>query len=464
MLPAPGMARAALAAALVALVSSTTAPSSASAATTVTCDRVAATTGSDSAAGTAAAPFRTAQRLADDTPAGGTGCLRAGTFVEDVDVSHPDVTLTSFPGERATLKGRLWIKQGADRVTVSRLNIDGKNAALLPSPTVNADDAHFVADDVTNEHTEICFILGSASWGRAHRTVIQGNRIHDCGRIPSSNQDHGIYVAAADDTQIVDNVIYANVDRGVQLYPNAQRTVIRGNVIDGNGEGIIFSGADGTASSETQVTQNIISNSRLRSNVESWYPAGNVKGTSNVVTGNCIAGGSIDTSGGGFTASANVSGDPLYAGAAQGDFTPAAGSACGAVLAGSTAPTAGWGDGTAPAPALVPRTAPVSAPAPDPVTAADPAPAADPVAAPAPSTSVTAPPKKRVAPLKAAKLKFLSCRFPVKRVASTRLATVRRGSTRVGSRRLSRRVLKVAQIVRTTRKSAVRSTSRTRCA
>jgi hypothetical protein len=47
---------------------------------TVTCDRYAATTGSDSAPGTSTAPYRTAQKLTDSLGAGQTGCLVAGTF------------------------------------------------------------------------------------------------------------------------------------------------------------------------------------------------------------------------------------------------------------------------------------------------------------------------------------------------------------------------------------------------
>ena len=46
----------------------------------VSCTKVASTTGSDSAAGTAASPYRTVDRLADSLQPGQTGCLRAGTF------------------------------------------------------------------------------------------------------------------------------------------------------------------------------------------------------------------------------------------------------------------------------------------------------------------------------------------------------------------------------------------------
>jgi hypothetical protein len=328
----------------------------------VTCAKYAAPTGSDAAAGTADAPLRSAQKLADSLSAGQTGCLTAGTYSGDLSIGTAGITLTSAPGGRAKIVGRLWIKEHADGVTLSSLDLDGINAARLPSPTVNGNDATFSDDDVTNDHTEICFLIGS-SWGRAQRTVISANRIHDCGKIPSSNQDHGIYVADADDTQILGNLIYDNVDRGVQLYPDAQRTIIRGNIIDGNGEGIIFSGADGTAASGSVVEGNIIANARIRTNVESWYPSGNPIGRDNVVRNNCIgdgAGGSTETSGGGFTLSGNVSADPQFVDRAAGDLRLKA-DACSAMLAGYVLP--GGGTPTAPTGTVPPLSTTTTPPA-----------------------------------------------------------------------------------------------------
>ena len=329
------------AASMVALPAVTT--SSASAATVApmassqtACDLVASTTGNDAAAGTAQAPLRTAQRLADRLRSGQVGCLHAGTYAEDVSIGNAGITLTSFPGERATVKGRFWISQGADRVTVRSLDLNGVNAGSLPSPTINAADATFQDNDVTNDHTEICFMLGNHVWGRAVRTKIVHNRIHDCGRLPSQNMDHGIYIAAADDTQVLDNVIVDNADRGIQLYPDAQGTVIRGNIIAGNGEGIIVSGADGLTANGSVIEHNVIAGSNLRSDVESWYPPANPVGTNNTVANNCI--GTLDTTSGGFTATNNTRTPVAFASAATGDYRIAASSACASILGASTAP------------------------------------------------------------------------------------------------------------------------------
>jgi parallel beta-helix repeat protein len=326
----------------------------------VTCARVAAPGGSDTAAGTAAAPYATVAKLLSSLNAGEVGCLRSGTYNEDVRVPHggaagAPVTLQSYPGERATVVGRFYIPRGSDYVTVAGLNLDGKNGSNLPSPTVNSANATFQDNDVTNDHTQICFDLGNTTWGRASNTVIQRNRIHDCGRIPSTNLDHGIYVSDADNTQILGNVIYDNTDRGIQLYPDAQNTLIRGNVIDGNGEGIIFSGDGGVASNNNVVEYNAITNSTIRNNVESYWPSGNPVGQGNIVRHNCIHGGVRDNGNGGigsavgFSLSENLLVDPGYANRAAKDFTLAPDSPCGQLLAGANVslPTTGTtGSGT----------------------------------------------------------------------------------------------------------------------
>src|SRR5436853_609339 len=73
-----------------------------------TCDKVASPSGSDTAAGTVAAPYQTASKLAGSLGAGETGCLRGGTYREDVSLrtggtADARITLTSYPGERAKL-------------------------------------------------------------------------------------------------------------------------------------------------------------------------------------------------------------------------------------------------------------------------------------------------------------------------------------------------------------------------
>ena len=310
-------------------------------AATVSCDRYAATTGSDAAAGSAAAPFRTAQHLLDSLSPGQTGCLASATYSEDLRVNHggsqgAPLRLTSAPGQRATVVGRLYVPAGSNDVVLADLNLNGANASNLPSPTVDADRVTLTGDDITDAHTGICLAIGSLDWGTAHDVVVDGNRIHDCGRLPygSTNHDHGIYVESARGLVITNNYIYDNADRGIQLYPDAQGTTITNNVIDGNGEGIIFSGDSGLASSNNVASRNVISNSRVRTNVESWWPSGNPIGTGNVASSNCLWNGAQGNVGDqvGFTATGNSVANPLFADRDGKNFSVPAGTPCAAYV------------------------------------------------------------------------------------------------------------------------------------
>ena len=296
-----------------------------------------------------------AQRLVDSLTPGQAGCLRGGRYSENVTVrkggssDSARVTVRSYPGERAELYGRLTVNESANFVTVEDLKLNGAAApacaggsscAILPSPTVNGDDVIFQDNEVTNDHTAICFTLGSGSQ-LARRVIIRRNRVHDCGRMsPVTNHDHGIYLSAAEDVQILGNVIYDNSDRGIQLYPAADRTVVRGNVIDGNGQGVIFSGDGGETSDDNLVENNVITNSRIRFNVESWFPSG--PGSGNVARNNCLYNGRQGNVGeqDGFVATRNLIVDPQFMDRGAKDFRLKAGSPCAAVLAGAEVPAA----------------------------------------------------------------------------------------------------------------------------
>jgi uncharacterized protein YkwD len=154
---------------------------------------------------------------------------------------------------------------------------------------IYADRAVLRGNEITNNGSPAICVHVTTYYSEPAPTgvVIEGNRIHDCGQA-GTNRQHGVYVGTARDTVIRQNWIYRNADRGIQLYPDAQRTLIGWNLIDRNGQGILFSGTGGRASSGNRVIGNVIANSRLRYNVESWYPEGNPVGVGNVVEANCI--------------------------------------------------------------------------------------------------------------------------------------------------------------------------------
>lgn len=332
--------------ALLALAAQTFALNPSQAEAETICNKYAAPGGSDSAAGTESAPYRNAQKLADSLSAGQVGCLRGGVYTEadkELRVGKAGIELRSVPGERAEIEARIFVPMGSDGVTFRELNLDG-SPKTMPSPQINANNTKWIDNDITNNHTGICFNVGHKDWGIATGTLIQDNRIHDCGRLPRTNIDHGVYVNAARDTKVLDNLIYDNADRGIQLRPDAQDTLIKGNVIDGNGQGVLFGGDYGLAAKTTTVTNNVISNSQARWNVESFYPEGNPIGNGNVVENNCLyvsnSNSFYNTNGGvkgpqlGFVAKNNKVSNPQYVDRAAKDFRLRAGSPCSATLTG----------------------------------------------------------------------------------------------------------------------------------
>jgi hypothetical protein len=257
---------------------------------------------------------------------------------------------------------------------------------VLPSPTITANDAVFTNNDVTNHNQTICFVVGNDTYGYAARTLIQGNRIHHCGVLPAANHDHGIYVSNATDTKVLDNVIYANADRGVQMYPDAKRTTVQRNVIDGNGQGVLFSGASNSASTDNLVSNNVITNAKLRYNIESYW--GGPVGTGNVATNNCVWNGHNGNISEqiGFTATDNLENDPQYANPGAGDFRIPDANPCAKLLAG--APLSSLG-ATAPPPPAPPATAAdATPPAPRPAPSTAPAPRSRPAARPVARTAL----------------------------------------------------------------------------
>ena len=136
----------------------------------------------------------------------------------------------------------------------------------------------------------ICVNVTREDGERAPRNVvIEGNRIHDCGELPATNHHHGIYIAKAVGTVVRGNWIYSNADRGVQLYPNADESIVTRNVIDGNGQGVIFGGGESSSSDNNLVARNVITHSNLRYNVQSHWQG--PTGVGNVARENCVYGG-----------------------------------------------------------------------------------------------------------------------------------------------------------------------------
>jgi parallel beta-helix repeat protein len=297
------------------------------------CDRFAAVRGHDAWKGTRRRPVRTVQRLVNGLGSGDVGCLD-GVFVGNVAVERGGapgrpITITSTDSKRATVRGRIYVPDSANDVVFTRLILDGRNPGREVSIQIFGDRVSLLRDDISNHHEgQSCVLLGSPVYGIAYGTTIAHSRIHDCGWLPPTRHDHGIYVQSARGARISRNVIVGNAGWGIHLYPDSDGSVVVRNTVAANGGGIIFAGDEEHTSSGNVVRSNIVTGSAGGPNVESSWAG--MPGTGNEALRNCLWRGKGRNVGpqSGFVSRRNVAADPHYLAPARGDFRLAPGSPC----------------------------------------------------------------------------------------------------------------------------------------
>jgi hypothetical protein len=299
------------------------------------CQRFVAPNGNDRNRGDRRSPFASVSRLVAGLRAGQTGCLLSGRYKENVSITRAGrpkspITLRAAPGAKATICGRVEFKSRADYWRLAHLNVDG-SCSSENTIQIYGDHITLSHNDITNRHSsDSCMYIGGAIWGRARKTVIRNNRIHDCGD-DGNGHTHGIYADAPRQARITDNYIYANSGFGIQLYPDAQETLVEHNVIDGNltQSGLVFAGEAPYASSHNLVRWNIFSGNGGYGVSSSW--AASHVGAANIANGNCFwqnARGPFDSSQVGYRARKNVDANPLFVDRAARDYRLRPGSPC----------------------------------------------------------------------------------------------------------------------------------------
>ncbi len=334
-----------------------------------TCNKWAATGGSDANDGTAERPWRSLGKLASQLPAGQTGCLKSGEVFDatggtgivksTMGQAGAGVTIRSGPGGRASVRGWIHVQAAAHDLVLTDLNFIGgpTNTDGYPSApkavhlNIDGDRISLVGNDITDPYG-ICIEAGEINaysqqyvGERADDVVIEGNRVHGCGMSPTltfgatDSGVHGIYLVNTLRARVADNLLYDNRWRGLQTWPKAEGTLIANNLFDTNATHVNVGSAlpDGYPwySSNTTVRDNIMTNrvtdyrpEKNPAQVYGNFPNGSPS-YGNQAFGNCLSGaGAPQFGGNGIAIGANITAEPQYVNRPAKDFRLVTGSPC----------------------------------------------------------------------------------------------------------------------------------------
>ena len=156
-------------------------------------------TGSDSASGSATAPWRTVAASLRKLSPGDTLFIRGGTYVEDVAPTLPRgtaaarITVRNYPGEIATIQGLVRFTD-PDYWTIQGLRFVGTNATGFLVKLTAGTGWLFEANQVYSSPSSCVLIAASATHGAPVNWVVRGNSIHDCGLPAPYHSGHALYV------------------------------------------------------------------------------------------------------------------------------------------------------------------------------------------------------------------------------------------------------------------------------
>jgi parallel beta-helix repeat protein len=237
------------------------------------------TTGSDTGAGSSAAPFRTIQHAADLVGAGDTVIVRAGSYAGFIlgwdsptaGTSSAPIVFKADPNAAAgsviinaasphTHNG-IDLEPGCDWITIQGFTVTGAGGngtlAVYPSRGYGIKVTGNHDQVIGNTIHDLDYAVAGIHDNGGNNVLIQGNTIYALHNHDNGDLGHGIYVADADGAIVRGNVIHNNDYIGIHLNgdPNlVSNALIAGNRIYDNGQNGI--NCDGLVNS--RVENNVI--------------------------------------------------------------------------------------------------------------------------------------------------------------------------------------------------------------
>jgi hypothetical protein len=203
------------------------------------------TSGSDSASGSANAPFRTIARGLQAARSGDTVIVQGGTYAEGDLLPASGVTLQAAPGERPVIQpGRridtiIAFGNGVSHVTVDGFVLDGggpggERLVQFPVYTDKGNSHLTLQNSEVRNGSASCLLISGSYW------EIRNNHIHHCGR--DTTYDHGMYFSG-DHSLIIGNRLDNNACFNIQNYGTypSNYNVYEGNLLTRSGCGFVAS-------------------------------------------------------------------------------------------------------------------------------------------------------------------------------------------------------------------------------
>ncbi|MFO0565121.1 MAG: right-handed parallel beta-helix repeat-containing protein [Polyangiaceae bacterium] len=261
-----------------------------------------ATNGKDTAAGTAAAPWKTITHAVAQMQAGDTTYVRGGTYSEKLirfersGTATAPITLSNAPGESPIID--FGQDPSVDNFTdIRRITISSAAGSATPIGWITIEGFEirngyegikfYSLRDATIRRNWIHHNRNQGILGDGDRVVMDQNRINHNGPIVQCvgkcNLQHGIYVGGHSNV-VTNNLIYDNLAFGIQLNGSSKE------------------------SADWLIANNTIALNRNRSGIVLWGSPKDIRVENNVFYDNCNGYQCLSTSGQGLSISSGVRG------------------------------------------------------------------------------------------------------------------------------------------------------------
>ena len=213
------------------------------------------------------------QWAVDNASAGDTIVVRDGTYVENIDINKPHLTIKSENGSAncvvraANSKDHVFYVT-ADNVTIKGFTVTGARYYYYP-PNNNGGIVYYLYSGIYFYYSNNCRIENVNASNNNGGIVLFGSSNIIANNIVSSNNDVGIYLFDSNNNIIANNNVSSNNGIGIEL-EDSSNNIIANNIVSNNHEGIYLD-----HSTSNIIANNIVSSNNQYGILLYYYPSNN---------------------------------------------------------------------------------------------------------------------------------------------------------------------------------------------